>query len=184
MPYSKVKTIPDTKLYVLSPQLAARLPKHTLSSLGSKLRVYEEVFTGHEGDMAVEEQDCTPEVLVDEELAGEQALYHGHGQVQILGVVDMLRAGVKADVDHCSDIATASINLNYAVPMPDVDPERTDPYGRLAAARIGGGQFASLMALSGMPVAERYNPAGMVGWKMTRILKTTGLFAKDKVEVS
>lgn len=49
--------------------------------------------------------------------------------------------------------------------MPDVDPERTDPYGRLAAARIGGGQFASLMALSGMPVAERYNPAGMVGWK-------------------
>lgn len=59
--------------------------------------MYEEVFTGHEGDMAVEEQDCTPEVLVDEELAGEQALYHGHGQVQILGVVDMLRAGVKYD---------------------------------------------------------------------------------------
>lgn len=252
MPYSKLKAIRDnycnrllairdarvvptplppatifvgnpTPSYVLSPQFAARLPKQTLSSLASNLVVYEKVFTGNEGFMVVEEQDCTPEVLIDRELQGEQAAYYGHGQIHVLGVLDMFRAGVKgeaqfasawrlserlrtattarlhreglpvgseslhendafsvfcetdqgrrdiarisAEVDHSSDIATVSVTMNFAVPVPGVDPERTDPYARLTTPEVRGGRFTSCVALSGMPVAETWRPRYLVGWE-------------------
>lgn len=217
-----------TPSYVLSPQLAARLPQQTLSSLASNLRVYEKKFAGNEGYLFTEEHDCTPEVLVDEELRGEHAVYYGHGQIHVLALLDMLRAGVKedalfasgqtlskrlllatearlrregistgvtplrendaflvnceteqgrrnmarvsADVDHSSNIATAAVTMNFAVPVPGVDPEGTDPYGRLLTTpEIGGGAgsghlFTSCMALSGLPVAEPWRPSNMVGW--------------------
>lgn len=96
-----------TPSYVLSPQLAARLSKPELSSLASNLGVYATVSTGNEEmgkvSFVVEEQDCTPEVIVDPELnGGDHALYYGHGQMHIVSMLDMHSSDVKKNVRFSS----------------------------------------------------------------------------------
>lgn len=98
-----------TPSYVVSPQFAARLPNSDLSLLATDLKVYEisstertvsrEVITGYE------ERDCTPEVLIDQDLDGDQAIYYGHGQVHIIGMLDIHRGRMMKDPDFASDAA-------------------------------------------------------------------------------
>lgn len=96
-----------TPSYVLSPQLASRLSKAEFSSLASKLRVYETVPVGEPGDFeagfVVEEKDCTPEVIIEPDMGGgDQALYFGHGQLHVIGMLDMHTAEVKENVRFSS----------------------------------------------------------------------------------
>lgn len=67
----------------------------------SNLRVYEGVLTGEtefgEVCLEFEEQDCTPEFLVDQRLGGDRALYYGHGQIHFIGMIDMHRREVKGN---------------------------------------------------------------------------------------
>lgn len=96
-----------TPSYVVSPQLAARLPESIMSSLSSNLRVYEEVpdeeqeFEGSSDWVHVEERDCTPEVFVDEDLqgSGDVISYYGWGQSHIVGILDMSRT--ESTPSHC-----------------------------------------------------------------------------------
>lgn len=160
----------------------------------------------------VEEQDCTPEYLIDQDLGGDQALYYGHGQFHVVGMLDMHRDEVKhdiqfdsaaalqirpaeesfdglipsserstahtlegheswllrntqegqqkvarfaTDVDHFDGIATTSVTLNYAVPVPGLDPARTCPYTRLTAAGIETGPFTSIRACDGEAASDQ-----------------------------
>lgn len=207
-----------TPSYVLSPQLAALLTKSKISSLKSNLRVYEPVSTGQTGlgDVCteVEEQDCTPECHIDEGLGGYQALYYGHGQIHVVGMVDMHRTGVKktqfdsaqrqlagnldglpstselsvsnsrevtgswiycntghgqrklaravADVVRSDGIATMSVTLNFAVPVPGLDPDRTCPHIRLAAAGIETEASTSIWALRGRQTSNQIRQSGVV----------------------
>ncbi|KAK2606896.1 hypothetical protein N8I77_005618 [Diaporthe amygdali] len=95
-----------TPSYVVSPQLAARLTTSDLSSLKSNLRVYENQFTGKtdfDGDCTdLKEHDCTPEVLTDQNLRGDDAVYYGHGQIHVVGMVDMHRAELKQNPQYRS----------------------------------------------------------------------------------
>lgn len=90
-----------TPSYVVSPQLATQLTKSDISSLTSNLRVYERVPTGKtdigEVCLDIEEQDCTPEFLIDQDLGGDRALYYGHGQIHFIGMIDMHRPEVKGN---------------------------------------------------------------------------------------
>lgn len=207
-----------TPSYVLSPQLAASLTKSKISSLKSNLRVYEPVPTGETGVgdvcIKVEEQDCTPEYLIDQGLGGDRALYYGHGQIHVVGMLDMHRTGLKktqfdsaqrqlagnleglpstselsvsnsrevteswvlrntengqrklaravVDVDHSDGIATMSVTLNFAVPIPGLDPDRTCPHIRLAAAGIETGAFTSFRALRGRQASNQSRQSGIV----------------------
>ncbi|KAL1856363.1 hypothetical protein Daus18300_010735 [Diaporthe australafricana] len=158
------------------------------------------------------ERDCSPEVLIDEGLSGEQAIYYGPGQVHVIGILDIHRAGMKKDPDFASDaaiqshlamelvhqlpsgsqatvpnpftapgswilcptdeglrkiayvssdvdrsqgIATASVTFNIAVPIADLDPDRTCPYNR-----IEGGPFTSIKGLAGGPALDPGQTAG------------------------
>lgn len=216
LPLVAVFSCSPTPSYVLSPQLAHRLPASVMSSLSSNLRVYEDVYPGDD-TFYVEEQDCTPEVMIDEELegCGEVAQYYGHGQFHVVGMLDMRKAGampyrwlaspaalqcrlasyflghedlgdggmtgtspagswflqqtkrgpqkiahINSDIQEFEGIATASITLNWAVPMQGIDPDRTCPYIRLAAAGIESGPITAVLADWGTRVAEQ---AGHLG---------------------
>lgn len=96
-----------TPSYVVSPRLAARLTTSDLSSLKSNLRVYDDEFTGKtdpfdEDHTDLKEHDCTPEVHIDEGLRGDRAVYYGHGQVHIVGMVDMHRVDLEKKTQYGS----------------------------------------------------------------------------------
>lgn len=78
-------------------------------------------------------------------------------------------------VDYSDGIATTAITLYLAVPVPGVDPDRTCPHLRLAAAGIETGPFTSVnMVLDGMPASEQIRAAGMVdpqGFLQTMLLR-------------
>lgn len=99
LPPASIFICQPTPSYVVSPQLAAQLTKSEISSLKSNLRVYEGVLTGEtdfgEVCLEFEEQDCTPEFLIDQDLGGDRALYYGHGQIHFIGMIDMHRPEVK-----------------------------------------------------------------------------------------
>ena len=182
------------------------------------------MFTGNTDvgdiDLVVKEQECTPEVLIENGLSGSQALYYGQGQIHVVGILDMHSPEVKkntwfgsasdlqsllaseflvglnssgfvmegpaatslegagawiiantvggkrkiahvnADVNHFQDIATASITLNLAVPISGIDPDRTCPYERLAAAGIDT-PFTTVWALDGKPASDQDRQACM-----------------------
>lgn len=195
-----------------------RGPFSVISSLSSNLRVYEDVLPGDDS-FHVEEQDCIPEVMIDEELegCGEVAQYYGHGQFHVVGMLDMHEAGavpyrwlaspaalqcrlasfllgyeglggggmagtspagswflqqtkrgpqkiahVNSDIQEFEGIATASITLNWVVPMQGIDPDRTFPYIRLAAAGIESGPITAVLADCGTRVAEQAGHRGEV----------------------
>lgn len=87
-----------TPSYVMSRQLADRLPSSAISSLSSKPRVYDDVYTEDYGSgpqaFHVEERDCDPEVFIDEDLqaSGDMVHYYGRGQIHVVGVLDVNRA--------------------------------------------------------------------------------------------
>lgn len=96
-----------TPSYVVSSQLAARLTTSDLSLLESNLRVYEFEFTGKtspfdENCEDLKEYDCTPEVLIDKDMRGDQALYYGRGQAHVFGMVDMHRVDLKQNPQYGS----------------------------------------------------------------------------------
>lgn len=222
MPPASIFICQPTPSYVLSPQLAAKLTRSDISSLTSNLRVYESVPTRDpdidEVCWEVEERDCTPEYFIDKDLGGDQALYYGHGQFHVLGMLDMDRAEAKnnilfdssddllsrlveevgqelpssdltvansldgreswilcntgeeqqkvarvvTDVDHSDGIATTSVTLNLTLPVQGLDPDRTCPHLRLAAAGIKTGPFTSIWARRGTPASDQSRMAGTV----------------------
>lgn len=78
-------------------------------------------------------------------------------------------------IDYADGIATTAITLDLAVPVPGVDPDRTCPRLRLAAAGIETGPFTSVnMVLDGMPASTQIRAAGMVdpqGFLQTMLLR-------------
>lgn len=71
---------------------------------------------------------------------------------------------VSAAIDRSDDIATASVTLNYSVPMPGIDPVRTCPHVRLAAAGIESGPFTSVLeSYYGTPASDQAKAAGELG---------------------
>lgn len=225
LPPAAVFSCQPTPSYVLSPRLAQRLSEPVMSSLASNLRVHQHVYAKGDHEWKnmfhVEEQDCTPEVLIDEDLqkSGEVAEYYGCGQSHVVGMLDMRRAEtatnpatrsaaalrrhlashllrplsglpgvmaaapprddtsiwildrtdqglrkiahVKANIDRFEDIAVASVPLNHSVPLQGVDPDRTCPHIRLAAAGIEAGPFTSFLAGQGKPASEQARDPAM-----------------------
>lgn len=211
-----------TPSYVLSPQVAAELTRSDIWSLKSNLRVYQRVPTRNNdssgNSLGVKELDCTPECFVDKDLSGNRALYYGHGQIHVVGMIDFHKARVRtpaqfysseslhnrlaeevsrglplaeevfrglpsrvtdpfedheswllhnnnagleriarvaANVADIPGIATASITLNLAVPTQGLDPDRTCPHVRLAAAGVETGRFTSIWAGNGRPASDQ-----------------------------
>lgn len=124
VPPASIFICQPTPSYVLSPQLAAKLTRSDISSLTSNLRVYESVRFGEPdlGDAGweVEERDCTPECLIDKDLDGDQALYYGHGQIHVLGMIDMNRAEVNhnTEFESLDDLTSRLVEEMYmALPL-------------------------------------------------------------------
>lgn len=82
-----------TPSYVLSPIVVSRLTKFDVSSLKSNLRVYESVFTRNSDVdkvcIEVKEQDCIPKFLVDSGPCYDRVVYYGHGQIHVVGMLDL-----------------------------------------------------------------------------------------------
>lgn len=103
-----------TPSYAVSPQLAARLSKSQMTSLQSKLWVYENTsyWTEDGGHLhRLEQHECTPEVQIDQNLSGECALYYGHGQLHVVGMLDMHRSEVNEGFD--SNLLASEIMVAY-----------------------------------------------------------------------
>lgn len=64
------------------------------------------------------------------------------------------------DVDHSDGIATTSVTLNLTLPVQGLDPDRTCPHLRLAAAGIETGPFTSIWANHGAPASYQSRMAG------------------------
>lgn len=66
-------------------------------------------------------------------------------------------------IDYSDGIATTAVTLNFAVPVPGLDPNRTCPHLRLAAAGIETGPFTSVNVVrSGMPASQQIRASGMI----------------------
>lgn len=93
--------------YAVSPQLAGRLSKDQMASLKSKLGVYRNMTyrrTVHETDEQSNEEDCIPEVLIDQDLNGDCASYYGNGQLHVICMIDMYRI---AELDRIYSVRSA-----------------------------------------------------------------------------
>lgn len=108
LPPAAVFLYQPTPTYAISPQLAARLTKSDISSLRSKLGVYEPLLSAEIDDIrwfGVEGQDYTPEYLIDPDLGRDQALYYGHRQFHVVSMLDMHRDEVRHDIQFDSAAA-------------------------------------------------------------------------------
>ncbi|KAG6358374.1 hypothetical protein INS49_014258 [Diaporthe citri] len=118
-----------TPSYVVSPQLAARLTTSGLSSLKSNLKVYEFEFTGKTSPSDanctdLKELDCTPEVLIDQSLRGDRAVYYGRGQIHVVGMVDMHRVDLKQKTQYGSSAQLQSRLGGKILRKLRLNPER------------------------------------------------------------